>query len=144
MRVLILELQAAVSCLMWVLGPELRSSRTLCALGHGAIFLPPKLSVMNPLLGAWMSVKASPRPGNSLLGELAPFPLSAPRPLLPKLPPGSGSHYLENVFLGHLYEEVDNVLAFLAQVILEKGSQVGQMSWGVLLAPGSAAFSDTG
>lgn len=60
--------------------------------------------------------------------ELAPSPLSAPHPLFPKLHPGSGSHYLENVFLGHLYEEVDNILTLLAQVILEKGSQVEQKS----------------
>lgn len=39
--------------------------------------------------------------------------------LFPDLGSGSVSRYLESVFLGHLCEEVDNVLTLLAQVILE-------------------------
>lgn len=57
------------------------------------------------------------------------MPCSVPHLLAPKLHPGSGPHYLENGLLGHLGETADDVLTFLAQVILGRGPQGGAFEW---------------
>ena len=69
---------------------------------------------------------------------LTSVPCSVPHLLAPKLHPLSG-HYLEDGLLGHLGEDADDVLTFLAEVILGRGPQGGALEWDGGWAPSSSA-----